>query len=141
MTKTPLPNTSHNDIFYHFKEHAKHTLFCGTKVIQTRYYNNAKVKAVIIRTGYQTTKGELVRSIMFPKPVDFKLNRHIHKFIGYLGGLAMIGFAYTAVLCAIRDTLWQIIVIKGLYLITIVVPPALPAAMTIGKMLSFAAVP
>ena len=139
MTKTPLPNTSHNDILYHPKEHTKHTLFCGTKVIRTRYYNNAKVKAVIIRTGYQTTKGELVRSIMFPKPVDFKLNRHIHKFIGCLGGLAMIGFTYNAIISAIRDTPWQIIVIKGL--ITIVVPPALPAAMTIGKMLSFTAVP
>jgi cation-transporting ATPase 13A3/4/5 len=132
VTKTPLPHNSFNDSLYHPKEHAKHTLFCGTKVIQTRYYNNAKVKAVIIRTGYQTAKGELVRSIMFPKPVDFKLNRHIHKFIGCLAGLAMIGFTYTVVLKTIRGTPWHKIVLKALDLITIVIPPALPAAMTIG---------
>lgn len=33
------------------KDHAKHVLFCGTEVIQTRFYGNQKVKAVVIRTG------------------------------------------------------------------------------------------
>ena len=131
VTKTPLPNTTQNER-YDTKEHAKHTLFCGTKVIQTRYYNNAKVKAVIIRTAYQTAKGELVRSIMFPKPVDFKLNRHIHRFIGCLAALAFIGFIYTVVLKTMRGVPWHKIVLKALDLITIVIPPALPAAMTIG---------
>ncbi|CAG2100693.1 unnamed protein product [Medioppia subpectinata] len=131
VTKTPLPNTT-IDEQYDTKEHAKHTLFCGTKVIQTRYYNNAKVKAVIIRTAYQTAKGELVRSIMFPKPVDFKLNRHIHKFISVLAALAFIGFIYTVILKAMRGTPWHKILLKALDLITIVIPPALPAAMTIG---------
>ncbi len=101
MTKTPLPSTTLH-MLYDSKEHAKHTLFCGTKVIQTRYYNNVKVRAVIIRTGYQTAKGELVRSIMFPKPVDFKFNRHIHQFIGFLSFLALIGFVYTIILKAYR---------------------------------------
>ncbi|CAG2164446.1 unnamed protein product [Oppiella nova] len=131
VTKTPLPNTT-IDEKYDTKEHAKHTLFCGTKVIQTRYYNNAKVKAIIIRTAYQTAKGELVRSIMFPKPVDFKLNRHIHQFIGCLAALAFIGFIYTVVLKVQRGNPWHKILLKALDLITIVIPPALPAAMTIG---------
>lgn len=73
VTKTPVPDVAHE--VYDSKEHAKHTLFCGTKVIQTRFYDGAKVKAIVLRTGFQTAKGELVRSIMFPKPVDFKFNR------------------------------------------------------------------
>lgn len=73
VTKTPLLDTPQEK--YDAKEHAKHTLFCGTKVIQTRYYDGARVRAVVVRTGFQTAKGELVRSIMFPKPVDFKFNR------------------------------------------------------------------
>lgn len=72
VTKTPLPREEEE---FDTKEHAKHTLFCGTRVIQTRFYDGAKVKAVVVRTGFQTAKGELVRSIMFPKPVDFKFNR------------------------------------------------------------------
>ena len=75
VTKTPLPMSKDPSEKYDSKEHAKHTLFCGTKVIQTRFYDGAKVKAVVLRTGFCTAKGELVRSIMFPKPVDFKFNR------------------------------------------------------------------
>lgn len=129
VTKTPLPNAN---IPFETKEHAKHTLFCGTKIIQTRYYNNAKVRALVIRTGYQTAKGELVRSIMFPKPVDFKLNRHIHKFVACLTVLSLVGFMYTVILKAKRGIKWTNILIKAFDLITIVIPPALPAAMTIG---------
>lgn len=136
VTKTPLPNPGTGKIYqdksFHPKEHARHTLFCGTKVIQTRYYGNEKVKAVVIRTGFLTSKGELVRSIMFPKPVDFKFNRHIHKFIGCLAGLAIIGFVYTVVLKAQRRVPAGDIALRALDLITIIIPPALPAAITIG---------
>lgn len=42
VTKTPIPSS--NDVIYNTKEHARHTLFCGTRVIQTRYYGSEKVK-------------------------------------------------------------------------------------------------
>ena len=54
VTKTPLPDTkfsNRTDTLFNLKEHARHTLFCGTQIIQTRYYGNQKVKAVVIRTG------------------------------------------------------------------------------------------
>ena len=148
VTKTPLPDVPHE--LYDAKEHAKHTLFCGTRVIQTRFYDGAKVKAIVLRTGFQTAKGELVRSIMFPKPVDFKFNReshnrvplskitnisspgHIYKFIQYLSLLAMAGFVYTVILKVNRQVPVGNILRKSLDLITIVIPPALPMAMTIG---------
>lgn len=41
VTKTPLP--MRNDIFYNPREHARHTLFSGTKVVQTRFYDDEKV--------------------------------------------------------------------------------------------------
>lgn len=41
VTKTPIPSS--NEVIYDTKEHARHTLFCGTKVIQTRYYGSEKV--------------------------------------------------------------------------------------------------
>jgi cation-transporting P-type ATPase 13A2 len=56
--KTPianplLPQGAANDdvLSFSVKEHARHTLFCGTHVIQTRYYGNQRVRAVVIRTG------------------------------------------------------------------------------------------
>lgn len=54
VTKTPLPNpklSGHEDIYFNVKGHSRHVLFCGTHVIQTRYYGNQKVRAVVVRTG------------------------------------------------------------------------------------------
>ncbi|XP_074601834.1 polyamine-transporting ATPase anne boleyn isoform X2 [Brevipalpus obovatus] len=129
---TKIPLLYHEDEFYNPKEHAKHTLFCGTKVIQTRYYDGGKVKAVVIRTGFLTSKGELVRSIMFPKPVDFHFNRHIMQFVLCLAFLAGIGFIYTVYVYTSRGESFQRMLLKASDLITVVVPPALPVAMTIG---------
>jgi magnesium-transporting ATPase (P-type) len=41
-----------------------HSLFNGTHVLYTRA---APARAIVIRTGFKTSKGELVRSILFPK--------------------------------------------------------------------------
>lgn len=51
VTKTPLPNPHKAKILYDPKYHAKHTLFSGTHVIQTRYYGDRPVTAFVIRTG------------------------------------------------------------------------------------------
>ncbi|KAH8042084.1 hypothetical protein HPB51_021168 [Rhipicephalus microplus] len=136
VVKTPLPNPGASqpalDIMYHPKEHSRHTLFCGTRVIQTRFYGTENVEAVVVRTGFLTAKGELVRSIMFPKPVDFKFNRHIKNFLLFLASLASIGVIYTIVLKSLRGVPVSNIIVRSLDVVTIVIPPALPAAMTIG---------
>ena len=49
-------------------------------------------------SGFSTAKGELVRSIMFPKPVDFKFSQDSFKFIGVLALIASIGMVYTLVI-------------------------------------------
>ncbi|KAH1018274.1 hypothetical protein HUJ05_006079 [Dendroctonus ponderosae] len=132
VTKTGLPNFP--SIIYDPKEHARHTLFCGTHVIQTRYFNNEKVLALVIRTGYMTSKGNLVRSILYPPPVDFRFEKDSYKFIGVLSGFALVGFLYTVVAKIIRGVLLRDIIFQALDLVTIVVPPALPAAMTVGSL-------
>lgn len=66
-------------------------------MIQTRYYGNEKVYAVVIRTGFSTAKGNLVRSILYPPPVDFKFERDSYKFVQLLAAIASMGFLYTVV--------------------------------------------
>lgn len=85
------------NLYYNPKEHARHTLFCGTQVIQTRYFGNEKVLAVVIRTGFSTAKGGLVRSILYPPPVDFRFEKDSYRFIMLLGIIAGFGFVYTIV--------------------------------------------
>ncbi|CAH1772705.1 unnamed protein product [Owenia fusiformis] len=135
VTKTPLPNpqlSTNKEVMFNIKQHSRHVLFCGTKVIQTRYYGSEKVKAVVIRTGFMTSKGELVRSIMYPKPVDFKFTQDSYKFIGVLALISAIGMLYTLIIMVQRGDSAGHVVLRVLDLVTIVVPPALPAAMTIG---------
>ncbi|XP_017470364.1 PREDICTED: probable cation-transporting ATPase 13A3 isoform X2 [Rhagoletis zephyria] len=131
VTKTPLPMK--RDLIFDKKEHARHTLFCGTKIIQTRYIGSEKVLAIVINTGNITAKGGLIRSILYPPPVDYKFEQDSYKFIECLGLIALIGFIYTLVTKIMRGVEPVKIVVESLDLITIVVPPALPAAMTVGR--------
>lgn len=137
VTKTNLPNPipgerGESDSAYNTEEHKRHTLFCGTNVIQTRFYTGELVKAVVVRTGFSTAKGQLVRSILYPKPTDFKLYRDAYLFLLCLVGVAGIGFVYSIVLSVMNEVPAKTIIIESLDIITITVPPALPAAMTAG---------
>lgn len=95
VTKTPLP--CKKDLIYDMKEHARHTLFCGTKVIQTRYIGSEHVLAVVINTGNTTAKGELIRSILYPPPVDYKFEQDSYKFVALLASVAFCGFVFTVI--------------------------------------------
>ncbi|XP_069501032.1 polyamine-transporting ATPase 13A3-like isoform X2 [Ambystoma mexicanum] len=138
VTKTHLPDPSRaaNGLskveFYDPEEHKRHTLFCGTAVIQTRYYSGEAVKALVVSTGFSTSKGQLVSSILYPKPTDFKLYRDACRFLLCLVGLAGIGMLYSIITLVQQGEAVIRIIIKTLDIITITVPPALPAAMTAG---------
>ena len=45
--------------------------------------------------GFSTAKGDLVRSILFPKPMDFRFYQDAMRFIMVLAVLAACGMAYS----------------------------------------------
>ncbi|XP_049658894.1 probable cation-transporting ATPase 13A4 isoform X7 [Accipiter gentilis] len=134
VTKTHLPQA---DNFKPWRMHCaedykKHVLFCGTEVIQTKADDTGVVKAVVLRTGFNTAKGDLVRSILYPKPMNFKLYRDALRFLMCLIAFAAIGMIYTVCVFALNGEEAGEVVKKSLDVITIAVPPALPAALTTG---------
>ncbi|KAL5242619.1 hypothetical protein ACI65C_010029 [Semiaphis heraclei] len=131
VLKTALPNIN---LLYNEREDANHTLFSGTKVLQARYFSDRKVHGVVLRTGYLTAKGSLVRSILYPPPADFRFDKDTYRFIWILAAVATSGSIYTAVSKASRGLTVFDILVKSLDLFTIVIPPALPAAMTVGRL-------
>ncbi|XP_071946227.1 polyamine-transporting ATPase 13A3-like isoform X2 [Antedon mediterranea] len=132
VTKTPLPNPPGCNIPYSPDVHKRHTLFCGTQLIQTRYYGGEKVCAIVSRTGFETAKGELVRSILYPKNIGFKFYKDSIRFVMVLGCLAIVGLLYSIPVLLKNNAHVKDIIYKALDVITIAVPPALPAAMTVG---------
>jgi cation-transporting ATPase 13A3/4/5 len=133
VIKTHLPPvTESSDEIYDVEAHKRSTLFNGTRVVQTRNYDGSKVLACVVRTGFCTAKGDLIRSILFPKPMGFKFYQDSLKFILFLFVVAVIGMAYGIVVLAQKGVNVYDLVIRALDVVTIVVPPALPAAMTVG---------
>ena len=132
VIKTPLAHSDDNNELYNVDTHKRSTLFNGTKVVQTRNYENSRVLAVVVRTGFSTSKGELVKSILYPKPMGFKFYQDSLKFILFLFCVAVIGMTYGIVILAKQGVKLEDLIIRALDIVTIVVPPALPAAMTVG---------
>ncbi|KAF8161197.1 P-type ATPase [Crassisporium funariophilum] len=119
------------------EENAKTFLYGGTRVVRIRGGMTADGQgrpalALVARTGFNTTKGALVRSMLFPKPIGFKFYRDSVRFIGVLACIAGLGFCFSAIEFVKIGLPWHTIVVRALDLITVVVPPALPATLSIG---------
>ncbi|XP_030135799.4 probable cation-transporting ATPase 13A4 [Taeniopygia guttata] len=134
VTKIHLPRADNFQPWrvYCAEDYRKHVLLCGTEVIQTKADDRGVVKAVVLRTGFNTAKGDLVRSILYPKPMNFKLYRDALRFLMCLVAFAAIGMIYTVCVFALNGEETGEVVKKALDVITIAVPPALPAALTTG---------
>ncbi|KAJ6499197.1 hypothetical protein C8R45DRAFT_981502 [Mycena sanguinolenta] len=119
-------------------EASKSFLYAGTRVVRIRGTFTVDggpghpALALVVRTGFNTTKGALIRSMLYPKPIGFKFYRDSVRFIGVLAGIAGLGFCFSAVQFVRLGVKWHTIIIRALDLITVVVPPALPATLSIG---------
>ncbi|KAM4771314.1 putative cation-transporting ATPase 13A5 [Rhinophrynus dorsalis] len=134
VTKTQLPNIDNSIPWkaYSGEDYKKHVLFCGTEVIQTKMHGQNLVKAVVLQTGFNTAKGDLVRAILYNKPMNVKLHKEALRFLLGLVSLAVFGVIYTVVVynrsgASVHDT-----VLMSLLMLTIAVNAALPASLTLG---------
>ena len=123
VMKEALPEI--NDIYNRDK---LYTLSAGTKVVVT----NKEALGFVIATGYRTAKGDLIRSILFPRPNRFKFERDAYYFVMMMGIMTLIGFFASIKPFNEGGYDAREIIISLLDLITIAVPPALPLTMSIG---------
>ncbi|KAJ2280135.1 hypothetical protein EV176_001163 [Coemansia sp. RSA 451] len=123
---------------------SRHIVFAGTRIIRARKARSSypgfssdsaqpfRATAMVLRTGFCTTKGTLVRSILFPHATKFRFYRDAMRFVWCLAGIACIGFIVNTINLHRLGVSPGEIAIKALDLITVAVPPALPASMSIG---------
>ena len=63
VVKTPIDDTASETYDATNPNFKKNTIFAGSKFLQVSH----ECKAIVIRTGFQTTKGNLIREILYPK--------------------------------------------------------------------------
>lgn len=132
IVKTALP---YNNLrFNPSDENKASVLYSGTKCIETRYYMKGKIPVLglVYQTGFNTQKGQLVRSILFPKSTNFNFYKDALKFICSIAVISVVGLVYTIVMFIREDAETKEIVLKCLDMITVTIPPALPTCMSIG---------
>jgi magnesium-transporting ATPase (P-type) len=130
VLKTSIPNE--HDACYDPEADKRFTLFSGTQAMEARRLGGAAVTAVILRSGFATAKGRLVRSILYPKPSSFEFYADSFKFVAVMGLFAIAGFLWSVAAFVKYNVDLRDVILNACDVVTIAVPPALPAAMTIG---------
>lgn len=75
------------------------------------HFLSFQVLAKVVRTGFYTAKGELIKSILFPKQLGFQFYNDAVKFVMFMFCIAAIGMAYSIWLYVLRGvsvyiTMW-----------------------------------
>ncbi|PRW55974.1 Ca-transporting ATPase [Chlorella sorokiniana] len=115
------------------------TLYGGTCVAQVRPGGSERqALGVVCRTAFWTAKGQLMKSILFPR-------QHRQTFVGdalrFIAVMLLLGFAFyiwDVVALASYGAKAGFIILKYMDLITIAVPPALPACLTVATAIAVA---
>ena len=128
-------NKNDNSLFTE-SDAQKHTVFAGTKIIQRR----GNCLAVVTSTGFNTEKGTLLRSILHPKQEKTSFEKESVKYIILMGIVGIVGYGISLIIMINTGELSiKEMIFKFFDLITIVVPPALPACLMIGISLALVA--
>ena len=87
---------------------------------------------LVKNTGFLTTKGSLIRDILYPKKIKFKFYADGMKFIAIMAVFSILASVSTVPRQISIGVPTKFLIEKSFDLITVAVPPALPAAMTCG---------
>lgn len=140
ILKVHLPK---NNNFFNYEEDNKYMLFGGTKIVQKRPENKDKILCICYGTGFNTVRGNLIRSVLYPKKLEDKFMKDSHKVLKIIGIIFVIGF-----LCILPKKIIDIIndnksgektvsksigdlIIEIFDLLTQAVPPELPLCLSI----------
>ncbi|KAH9387422.1 manganese-transporting P-type ATPase [Nematocida major] len=128
VQKESVQNLKNSKKSFLLSHHRKHVLFAGTKVLKC---SDKGVECVVIRTGFMSEQGVLIRSMIASEDTVSENN-----FEAYLFILAMLVFAVGSCAYVVREslkmgkTLYKI-GLECIMILTNVVPPELPMELTI----------
>lgn len=134
----PAPETDSDPLYDSENHDAKHTLFAGTKVLQSGTSASDQVLAVVTATGISTSKGQLVSSILFPGVMRFKYDEELPAVMIILGFVCICIFNLAGYLQEVSGqpksgiTAWA----YGIFTVSQTLSPLLPLALVVGQTVS-----
>ena len=117
-------------------KHSACTLYGGTNVAQARAPVGQVALAMVVRSRFYSAKGQLLRSILFPREHSQSFISDSLKLIAVMLAACMGVFIWAAVVLVQVGAEPQRIVVRFFDMITVAVPPALPACLTIATVFS-----
>merc|ERR1719336_1747061 len=127
VTKVSIPDET---VKFSYDQQRQYILFQGTEIMQGKAQSGNYMKAIVIRTGFMTTKGELVRAILFPPPLDFAFYSDFLKSVRVFLFLGLVGMSYSLWMWIRNGGSWRGCLLNSLDIFTFVVNPMLPPALT-----------
>ena len=126
-----------NDKLFNYNENAKSFLFSGTKIEKS---SPLEFQCLVVGTGFNTQRGNLIQSVLFPKKSNFNFYRENLTFFIFITIVALIAigvFSYLHIDYNKNENhktkkTWDSLLIKILDVIFIVLPPTLPISLTVG---------
>lgn len=106
-------------------------LFSGTECIMA-----AKVVGIVINTGFYTKKGEIIRTLLFNETEEFEFKKDAFKLLGIIFIICLAGFIWLIIY--VKNSIYNnfyhnsLIIIRGLEMFTVAIPPMLPLSIAIG---------
>ena len=120
------------------KNDYKHILYSGTNIVQKRAENKQPILCLCFSTGFNTVRGNLIRSVIYPKEGDKSFLVDSFKFLKIIGIIFAFGFL---VILPIKITrivksdekkeLIKELITDVLDLLTQAIPPELPLCLGI----------
>jgi cation-transporting ATPase 13A2 len=135
VRKTPYSPVA-DGLLYDPDKHAGCTLYSGTALAQARGKKGQKAVAVVCRTRFYSAKGQLLRSILFPNELNQSFISDSLKFIAVMLTAAILLYIWGMVTLIAVGASSTRIVIRFFDMITVAVPPSLPACLTIATVFS-----
>eukprot|EP00922_Rhytidocystis_sp_ex-Travisia-forbesii_P013479 GHVS01020192.1.p1 GENE.GHVS01020192.1~~GHVS01020192.1.p1 ORF type:complete len:1382 (+),score=212.47 GHVS01020192.1:496-4146(+) len=114
-------------------------LYAGTRVLRTLSSSSSVVWGLVIRTGFGTVQGHMLQSIVYPSAdCSMQFNQDAMKYISALSLGGFCGGCLAIWLGVSQGLARKEVVSRSLDLFTQIVPPALPAALSVGMSVAIA---
>ena len=141
ISKSSLPIDERN---FNYENYSKSILYFGTQIVncESLVKDDGKIKALVINTGFNTSQGNLIQNLLFPKPTNFKFYNDVKLFVFVMAIIWIIVCIIKIILFLNEkdeqnsntnnsNTLTQDKLIDRLLDdLTVVIPPILPICMT-----------